>query len=184
MRLSALETMTSCMVPLAAWRIGSLGSSGFQREHWTYRFGHTTPESHVLLRLLSLLLALSSAFSYSAARGAGGRGASPQVIREHLADLLGVEAQQLLVHGSSYPLPCLELVRLKLVDLLGLVGLLEHCFKGLLGHCVVGGVGHALCHCRPHVWLSSSAVERGEFVDFDGSRIMPQVMQIDTLIRG
>eukprot|EP00964_Phaeocystis_antarctica_P056412 scaffold33273_cov62-Phaeocystis_antarctica.AAC.11 len=90
---------------------------------------------------------MDSAFPYSAARGAGRRGTSSQVIREHLADLLGVQAQQLLVQGRSYPLPCLlDLVRLKLghVGLLehGLVGLLGHRFVGLLGHCRGGVLRH------------------------------------------
>ena len=113
MTLSPFETMASCMVPSAAWRIGSLCSSGSQREHRTYRFGHPTPEPQALLGILSLLLALGSAFPYFAARGAVRRSASPHVIREHLADLLGVQAQKLLVQGCSYVLPCLlELVRL------------------------------------------------------------------------
>ena len=113
MTLSPFETMTSCMVPSAAWRIGILCSSGSQREHRTYRFGHPTPEPQALLGILSLLLALGSAFPYSAARGAARRSASPHVIHEHLAELLGVQAQKLLVQGCSYVLPCLlELVRL------------------------------------------------------------------------
>ena len=113
MTLSPFETMASCMVPSAAWRIGSPCSSGSQREHRTYRFGHPTPEPQALLGILSLLLALGSAFPYSAARGATRRSASPHVIREYLADLLGVQAQKLLVQDCSYVLPCLlELVRL------------------------------------------------------------------------
>ena len=113
MTLSPFETMASCMVPSAAWRIGSLCSSGSQRKHRTYRFGHPTPEPQALLGILSLLLALGSAFPYSAARGAARRSASPHVIHEHLAELLGVQAQKLLVQGCSYVLPCLlELVRL------------------------------------------------------------------------
>ena len=95
---------------------------GSQREHWTYRFGHTTPETHafhMFLRLVFLLLALGSAFPYSAARGAGRRGASPQMICEHFTDLLGVQGQQLLVQSLADPFPrLLLLIRLKLVGLL------------------------------------------------------------------
>eukprot|EP00320_Phaeocystis_rex_P005270 CAMPEP_0119058838 /NCGR_PEP_ID=MMETSP1178-20130426/3103_1 /TAXON_ID=33656 /ORGANISM="unid sp, Strain CCMP2000" /LENGTH=85 /DNA_ID=CAMNT_0007039825 /DNA_START=191 /DNA_END=448 /DNA_ORIENTATION=- len=69
--LSALETIASCMVPLAAWCIGDLGSAGSQRKHWTNRCGYATPLSHTGLQLLTLKPAVCNTPPYMAARWAG-----------------------------------------------------------------------------------------------------------------
>ena len=122
MSLSALETMASCNVSLAARCIGGLGSSGSQCEHWTYRFGHTSPLAQAGLGLFSLQLTVGSSLPDSTASGARRRRASPQVICEHLSDLLGVQAQKTFIQGRANSFPGLldcKMLRLKFVDLFG-----------------------------------------------------------------